>query len=163
MQFVRKEALGWCKFAIPLGIFMGVVVIWILCALLRFLSPEYFAGMPAFGISLPSIVAGICVGILTVLLAARSPAKRAAKVSPLAAVSGNANSVQPVRKAANTTFFKIDTALGFHHAKASKKNFILMVGSFSLSIILFWHFRSQLILCTIRLSYYPLSWLCEAQ
>lgn len=137
MRFVRKEALGWCKFAIPLGISTGAVVIWILCAILRFLSPEYFAGMPAFGISLPSIVAGISVGILTVLLAARSPAKRAAKVSPLAAVSGNANSLQPVRKATNTTLFKIDTALGFHHAKASKKNFVLMVGSFSLSIMLF--------------------------
>lgn len=137
MRFVRKEALGWCKFAIPLGISTGAVVIWILCALLRFLSPEYFAEMPAFGISLPSIVAGICVGILTVLLAARSPAKRAASVSPLAAVSGNANSLQPVRKAVNTTFIKIDTALGFHHAKASKKNFVLMAGSFSLSIILF--------------------------
>ncbi|WP_312426873.1 ABC transporter permease [Lacrimispora sp.] len=137
MQFVRKEAFGWCKFAIPLGISTGAVVIRILCALLRFLSPEYFAGMPAFGISLPSIASGICVGLLTVLLAARSPAKRAAKVSPLAAVSGNANSLQPVRKAANTALFKIDTALGFHHAKASKKNFVLMVGSFSLSIILF--------------------------
>lgn len=137
MRFVRKEALGWCKFAIPLGISTGAVVIWILCALLRFFSPEYFMGMPTLGISLPSITAGICVGILTVLLAARSPAKRAARVSPLEAVSGNANSLQPVRKAANTTLFKIDTALGFHHAKASRKNFTLMVGSFSLSIILF--------------------------
>ena len=137
MRFVRKEALGWCKSAIPMGIFTGAVIIWILCALLRFLSPEYFAGMPAFGISLPSIAAGMCVGILTVLMAARSPAKRAAKVSPLAAVSGNANSLKPVGKAANTALFKIDTALGFHHAIACKKNLILMAGSFSLSIILF--------------------------
>lgn len=140
MRFVRRDALGWCKFAIPLGVSTGIVVIWGLCAMLRYLSPEYFIGMPAFGISLPSIIAGICVGILTVLLAARSPAKRAASVSPLAAVSGNAYSLQPVRKAANTTLFKIDTSLGFHHAKASKKNFILMVGSFSLSIILFLSF-----------------------
>lgn len=140
MRYVRKEALTWCKFAILIGISIGIVVIWILCALLRFLSPEYFMGMPIFGISLPSIIAGIVVGILTVLLAARSPAKKAAKVSALVAVSGNANSMQPVRKAANTTLLKIDTALGFHHAKASKKNFILMVGSFSLSIILFLSF-----------------------
>lgn len=137
MRFVGKEALSWCKVAIPLGIAMGTIVIWILCALLRSLSPEYFIEMPTFGISFPSIMAGICVGILTVLLAARSPAKRAASVSPLTAVSGNANSFRPVRKAANTTLFKIDTALGFHHAKASPKNFVLMVGSFSLSIVLF--------------------------
>ncbi len=140
MRFVRKEALGWCKYAIPIGIAAGMAVIWILCAILRFLSPDYFSAMPALGISYPSIISGVCVGVLTVLLASRSPAKRASKVSPLAAVSGNANTLQPVRKAANTTFFKIDTSLGFHHAKAGKKNFFLMAGSFSLSIILFLSF-----------------------
>ncbi len=93
--------------------------------------------MPALSISYPSIIAGIVVGLLTVFFAARSPAKKASKVSPLAAVSGNANDLQPVKKAANTKFFKIDTSLGIHHAKASKKNFILMIGSFSISIILF--------------------------
>lgn len=140
MKFVRKEALGWCKSAIPLGITTGIVLIWLLCAVLRCLSPEYFMGMPAFAISLPSIIAGICVGIMTVLFAARSPAKKASRVSPLSAVSGNANDLRPVQKAANTAFFKINTALGIHHAKASKRNLALMVGSFSLSIILFLSF-----------------------
>lgn len=140
MKLVRKEALRWCRFAIPFGVVAGIVVIWVLCAMLRYLSPQYFKGMPAFGISFASIVSGICVGILTVLLAARSPAKKASKVSPLAAVSGNANDLRPVRKAANTAFLKIDTALGIYHAKSSKKNYSLMVGSFSLSIILFLSF-----------------------
>lgn len=137
MQLVRKEALNWCRFAIPIGVVGGMVLVWVLCFILRQLSPEYFGGMPALSISYPSIIAGIVVGLLTVLLAARSPAKKASKVSPLAAVSGNANDLQPVKKAANTKFFKIDTSLGIHHAKASKKNFILMIGSFSISIILF--------------------------
>ena len=137
MRLVRKEALNWCRFAIPLGVAGGIVLIWVLCFILRQLSPEFFGGMPAFSISYPSVIAGIVVGLLTVLLAARSPAKKASKVSPLAAVSGNANDLQPVKKAANTKFFKIETSLGIHHAKASKKNFILMIGSFSVSIILF--------------------------
>lgn len=140
IRLVRKEALLWCRLAIPIGIGVGIVVIWILCAVLRVLSPEYFAQMPAFGLSIPSILAGILMGLLTVLLAARSPAKKAARVSPLAAVSGNANGFQPAKKAANTRFFKVETALGIHHAKASKKNLILMVGSFALSIILFLSF-----------------------
>lgn len=140
MRLVRKEALGWCKFAIPLGVATGVVVIWVLCYVLRFLSPEYFAAMPTFSISFPSIIAGVCVGFITVLLASRSPAKRASRVSPLVAVSGNANNLQPIRKAANTAHVKVDTALGIHHAKSSRKNFILMIGSFSLSIILFLSF-----------------------
>nr|WP_300803806.1 FtsX-like permease family protein [uncultured Acetatifactor sp.] len=137
MRLVRKEALNWCRFAIPLGVAGGIVLVWVLCFILRQLSPEFFGGMPAFSISYPSVIAGIVVGLLTVLLAARSPAKKASKVSPLAAVSGNANDLQPVKKAANTKFFKIETSLGIHHAKASKKNFILMIGSFSVSIILF--------------------------
>ncbi len=140
MKLVHKEALSWCKYAIPIGVAAGSVIIWILCAILRYLSPDYFGSMPVFAISLPSIAAGICAGILTVLLAARSPARRASKVSPLAAVSGNANYLRPVRRAANTLFFKIDTALGIQHAKSSNKNFFLMVASFSLSIILFLSF-----------------------
>lgn len=140
MCLVRKEALSWCRLAIPVGISIGVVVIWVLCAVLRFLSPEYFEAMPTFGLSIPSILAGIVVGLLTVLLAAYSPAKKAAKVSPLAAVSGNANTLKPARNAANTKLFKIDTALGIHHAKASRKNLLLMTSSFALSIILFLSF-----------------------
>lgn len=140
MRLVRKEALSWCRFAIPIGVLSGVVVIWILCFILRLLSPEYFGAMPRFSISAPSILAGIIVGLLTVLLAAQSPAKRASKVSPLAAVSGNANDLQPIRKAANTKWLKVDTSLGIHHAKSSRKNYILMVASFGLSIVLFLSF-----------------------
>lgn len=76
IRLVRKEALLWCRFAIPAGFGVGIVIIWILCAVLRILSPEYFAQMPAFGLSIPSIMAGILVGLLTVLLAARSPAQK---------------------------------------------------------------------------------------
>ena len=140
MRLVRKEALNWCRLAIPVGVVTGTVVVWVICFVLRSLSPAYFGGMPIFSVSIPSILAGLCVGLLTVLLAARSPAKKASKSSPLAAVSGNANDLQPVRRAANTTYMKVDTSLGIHHAKSSKKNFVLMVGSFSLSIILFLSF-----------------------
>ena len=77
MRLVHKEALNWCRFAIPIGVVSGMVLIWILCFILRQLSPEFFGGMPTFGISYPSIIAGIVIGLLTVLLAARSPAKKA--------------------------------------------------------------------------------------
>jgi len=72
--------------------------------------------------------------------ASNAPAKKAAKVSPLAAVSGNANDLEPARNAANTQLLKIDTALGIYHAKANRKNLFLMTSSFALSIILFLSF-----------------------
>ena len=139
-QYVRREALNWCRSAIPLGLILSLVMVWALCAVLRFLSPYYFGDMPAFGISLPGLAAGAVVGIVTVLLAARSPAKQAAKVSPLTAVSGNGGTTHAARKAANTRLFHVETALGIHHASGSRKNFILMAGSFAFSIILFLSF-----------------------
>lgn len=137
MKFVRREGLRWCKFAIPIGLICGIVVVWGLCAALKFISPEYFAELPVFRVSWISILCGIIIGFLTVLLAAQAPAKKAASVSPLTAVSGNAFSRQSVKTAANTRLFHIDTSLGVNHAMSNKKSFVLMVGSFALSIILF--------------------------
>ena len=142
IRLVHREALSLCTYAIPSSIILGMIIIWVLCALLRALSPMYFATMPAFAISLPGIAAGVIIGILTVLLASRAPAKRASKASPLAAVTGNANDTAPVRRAANTALCKVDTALGIHHARASRKNFLLVVSSFALSIILFLSFST---------------------
>ena len=141
-RFVRREGLQWCKTAIPLGLALGTVVVWLLCGVLRILTPGYFSELPVFGVSGIGILSGIVLGVVTVLLAARSPAQKAARVSPLAAVSGNAGLSQPVSGGAHTRLFSIETALGVHHATASKKNFLLMVGSFSLSIILFLAFSA---------------------
>ncbi len=141
IRLVHREALTLCGFAIPVALAVSIAVIWILCALLRFLSPKYFDTMPAFAISLPSIFAGILIGILTVFLAARAPAKKAAGVSPLTAVSGQIHTA-PVRRAANTFFCKVDTALGIHHATGNRKSFLLVTASFALSIILFLSFST---------------------
>lgn len=142
MRFVRLEGLYWCKTAIPIGIIFSVVIVWILSAAMRVINPQWFSSMPILGISWISVIASILLGLLTVLLAARSPAKRAAKVSPLTAVSGNAGQTASFRKAANTTTFKIETALGIHHAKAKKKNYILMTGAFAVCITLFLTFST---------------------
>lgn len=142
MRFVRLEGLYWCKTAIPIGIIFSVVIVWILSAAMRVINPQWFSSMPILGISWISVIASILLGLLTVLLAARSPAKRAAKVSPLTAVSGNAGQTASFRKAANTAAFKIETALGIHHAKAKKKNYILMTGAFAVCITLFLTFST---------------------
>lgn len=144
VRFVRKEALGWCKTAVPAGILAGMVVTWILCGMLRFFSPGLFEGMPVFGISFPGLAAGGAAGVITVLWAAGKPARQAAGVSPLTAVSGNAGTVRAARKAANTRFFKVDTALGMHHAAGSKKTLFLISGSFAFSIILFLSFSTAI-------------------
>lgn len=136
-RFVRLEALNWCKTAIPVGVVLGTVCTWALCAILRFVVKEEFTAIPLFGISPIGIVSGVIMGLVTVLLAARAPAKQAAKVSPVAAVSGNTENTGRVRRPVRVGVLPIEISLGTHHAMSARKNLILMTGSFALSIILF--------------------------
>lgn len=144
IRFVRLEALSWCKTAIPQGCFLGLAVNWILCAILRLLVKGEFADMPLFGVSAVGIVLGIAVGVITVFIAAHSPARQAARVSPVSAVSGSQEAAKTGGRMAALRFFRVETALGVRHAAAAKKNLVLMTGSFALSIILFFVFSACL-------------------
>lgn len=137
IRFVRLEALNWCKTAVPIGAVLGVVSAWVLGAILRYWVQGEFADWPVFGVSLVGILSGVVLGLLTVLLAARSPAKRASRVSPVAAVSGNADEQRRKPHRTGKGFLSVETSLGFSHAVSAKKNLVLMSGSFALSIILF--------------------------
>lgn len=143
-RYVRLEALNWCKTAIPIGIVLGILTTWGLCFWLKYGIQGELTEIPLFYVSISGIVLGIAVGILTVLLAAHSPAKRAAKVSPAVAVSGNAQNTAKSRRMMLGSFSKIDIALGMNHAISARKNLILMTGSFALSIILFFGFSAGL-------------------
>lgn len=144
IRFVRLEALNWCKTAIPIGCALGTVTCWILCAILRFFVKGEWVDMPLFAVSINGILCGALVGVITVFIAAHSPAKQAAMVSPAAVVSGNADMSKNVNHAAKTRFLKVETSLGIHHATGTKKNLFLMTGSFALMIVLFLAFSACL-------------------
>ena len=137
IRYVRLEALNWCKTAVPVGLVTGTAIEWGICAFLRYGIGGEFAAMPVFALSPVGLISGATVGIVTVLLAAQSPAKRASKVSPMAAVSGNSDTALSVRHTRKRKIRKVERTLGIHHATASKKNWFLLTASFSLSIILF--------------------------
>ena len=137
--FVRLEALSWCKTAVPLGLVLGTGTSWVLCAILHYGIGGEFATMPVFELSPVGLASGAAVGIITVLMAAQAPAKRAAKVSPMAAVSGSSDTTT-VRHAFRLHGGRMESALGIHHATGSKKNWGLVTASFALSMILFFLF-----------------------
>lgn len=136
VRYVRLEALNWCKTAVPVGMVLGTAISWGICAMMRYGIGGEFSSMPVFAFSVVGLSSGAVVGMMTVLLAAQAPAKRAAKVSPMAAVSNNTESVHHARRTFIFGFGKIERRLGIHHATASRKNWFLMTASFSLSMIL---------------------------
>ena len=144
IRYVRLEALNWCKTAIPFGCALGTFATWILCLILKFLVKSEWDDIPLFAVSVIGILSGAVVGVITVFIAAHSPAEKAASVSPAAAVSGSAEDSTHFAHAVSTKFFKVETSLGIHHAAAAKKNLFLMTGSFALMIALFLTFSACL-------------------
>ena len=136
IRFVRLEALNWCKTAVPVGVLFGTLVSWGICAALRYGIGGEFATTPVFQMSPIGLGSGVVVGTVTVLLAAESPARRAARVSPMAAVSVSGGNHAAAHSMVGCSFGRVETSLGIHHAMASKKNWFLMTSSFALSIIL---------------------------
>ncbi len=143
MRFVRLEALNWCKTAIPVGLVVSEAFTFALSLILQYKVGGEFEDF-RYRFSVIGIVSGVLVGVISVLLAAYSPAKRAASVSPVAAVSGNAETGKAVAHAANTRIFKVEHGLGVHHAVAAKKNLILMSLSFAFTVTLFLVFSAGL-------------------
>lgn len=136
IRFVRLEALNWCKTAIPVGLLLGTLASWGICAYLRYGIGGEFAAMHVFALSPVGLISGVLVGALTVLLAAQAPAKRAARVSPMSAVSGNSEAALPKMRAVKQKLGKVERTLGIYHATGSRKNWLLMTASFALTIIM---------------------------
>lgn len=138
-KYIRREGLLYCIKAIPLGLLAGSGVLWLAIFVLNYINTKYLPRLPQFGVSLPSILAGIIIGVLVVMIASNAPAKNAAKVSPQAAVTGNINQTnnQSFKRTSNTRLFHVDTAMGLRHAFSNKKSMVLIAGSFAISIILF--------------------------
>jgi putative ABC transport system permease protein len=135
-RYIRLEGFRYCLVGIPIGLLAGCVVMWAAAIFLKVLDTSIFPDMPIFQISFMGLLAGAVLGFLTVMMASSSPAKKASKVSPQAAVTGNINN-QKINRSSNTKRFRVDTAMGISHAFSNKKNMVLMTGSFAISIILF--------------------------
>lgn len=139
-RFVILQGLRQSVKGIPIGLAAGQVITWGACLLLKAVSGERFSEIPMFQFSRIGLAAGTIVGFLIVLLASLSPAGKAARVSPVTAVSGNTQIMQN-KKAANTKLFHVETSMGIFHALSGKKNLFLMTCSFAISIMLFLSFQ----------------------
>lgn len=139
LQGVRQSIKG-----VPVGLIVGQIITWCACLLLKSISGERFSEIPLFQFSISGLIAGVIIGFLIVLLASLSPAKKAAKVSPVTAISGNTQLTQN-KRAANTKLFHVETSMGIFHALSGKKNVFLMTCSFAISIMMFLSFQVMVV------------------
>lgn len=137
-RYIRAEGLRYCLVGVPIGLVSGCCIVYLAVFFLNVLNSQYLPEMP-LQISWSGVLAGAISGFVTVMLASQSPAKKAASVSPQAAVTGNINNTnnRRIEKAADTRQLHVDTAMGFRHAFSNKKSMVFITGSFAISIILF--------------------------
>jgi len=98
IHFVQLEALNWCKTAIPIGCALGTVTCWVLCLILRFVVKGEWVDMPLFAVSISGILSGAVVGVVTVFIAAHSPARQAARVQRSPAMPTQRPTTPPTRQ-----------------------------------------------------------------
>ncbi|MGQ9675848.1 MAG: ABC transporter permease [Chloroflexota bacterium] len=142
IRLVRKEALHITARAIPVGVAAGLLVALLCSTLLKFYNSSIFGDIPLLQISLPGIGAGIAVGFLTVFVASFLPARKAASVSPVSAVTGgDVGSAPKEKRALLTKAFRIEIAMGISNAVEKRKTLFLMSSSIAISIAIFLGFQ----------------------
>ncbi len=142
-KLVRKEGLAIALRAIPPGIALGMLMALFCSAILKFYNNTIFGEIPLFSISISGILLGIAIGFLTVFISSLVPAKKAAGVSPINAVSGSKEMKisKTVKKGYLSKLMGLETAIGVNSAFMKKKTLFLMSCSIALSIIMFLGFN----------------------
>lgn len=140
---VKREGLHINLRAIPIGLLAGIFITFLGSEVLKFYNNSLFGGMALFKVSIAGIVSGGIIGFLTVFVASLLPARKAANVSPVNAVTGS-NEIKISKKRKQgllTKMFHVDVAMGINNATVKKKILFLMSCSIAISIVMFLGFQ----------------------
>ncbi len=138
-RLVGRESLLISLKAIPFGVLAGILITFACSAVLKFYNKNFFGDITIFNVSTIGIGAGVLTGFLTVFMASLLPAKKAARVSPVNAVTGSGEIKITKRKKRGilTRLFRVETAIGMNNAVNKKRTLVLMSSSIAISIVLF--------------------------
>lgn len=142
-RLVRRESLLISLKAIPFGVLAGILLSFAGSAVLKYYNNDIYGDISIFNFSTIGIAAGVLTGIMTVFIASFLPAKKAARVSPVNAVTGS-NEIKISRRSKRgflMKFLRAETAIGINNAVNKKRTLILMSCSIAISIILFFGFN----------------------
>lgn len=144
VKLVRREAVVIAIKAMPFGILAGIFMTFLCLAVLKIFNPAMYEDISLFQLNLPGIAAGIVLGFATVLIACINPARRASRISPVCALTGDIPEIskRSTSRGILSRIFPIELTMGLKNACKSKKTLFLMSGSVGLSIVLFLLFQA---------------------
>lgn len=128
--------------AIPLGIIMAAVAVFVLCWLINFIIGDYLNNIE-FAFSMPTwaIIIGIIMATITIYLSCIIPAKKASKISPIDAIRSNQDIKISNKKLKISPLFKkifnIGGQISLKNLKRNKKKYRTTVISLVVSIVIF--------------------------
>lgn len=142
-KLVKREGIMITLKAIPIGVVSGMLLTFICSVILKYYNQKIFSEIPLFSVSITGIGAGIIIGFLTVYIASLLPARKAAQVSPVNAVTGSSEIKvkKTTKRGSLTKIFRIEKAIGITNALTKKKTLVLMSSSIAISIIMFLGFQ----------------------
>ncbi len=143
-RMVLFEALSVSAIGIPLGILVGIGGIGVTLLLIGDKFTAMFSGYPEpmrICVSWVSIVAAIIVALITVLISAWIPSKRATRISAVEAIRQNTD-IKAKNKSVKTSkltykLFGLPGVIASKHYKRNKKKYRTTVVSLFMSIVLF--------------------------
>lgn len=143
-RMVLFEALSVSAIGIPLGILVGIGGIGVTLLLIGDKFTAMFSGYPEpmrICVSWVSIVAAIIVALITVLISAWIPSKRATRISAVEAIRQNTD-IKAKNKSVKTSkltykLFGLPGVIASKHYKRNKKKYRTTVISLFMSIVLF--------------------------
>jgi len=142
-KIVKREGFYVTLRALPIGLVAGMLLALLCSAILKFYNSSYFGEMALFNVSIVGILTGSVIGFLTVFIACSLPAKKAAGVSPVNAITGS-NELKISKKKKQGLLMKLfpaEVAIGVNNAVVKKKTLFLMSCSIAISIIMFLGFQ----------------------
>ncbi len=141
---VKFEALILGLIGIPLGIFFGILAVYVVIKIINIIGGNFILpnlGGVHFNVSLIVIIISIGLSFITIYLSSISSSRRASRVSPIENLKNN-NEIKINSKKLTTPkiihkIFKTGGVLAYKNLKRSKKKYRTTVISLTISIIAF--------------------------
>lgn len=138
---VRYEAFLLGVAAIPVGLFSGVFACFAVIGIINYFFPEGLYITLEFHTSWVAILAGAMLSAVTIFLSAERPAKKAAKVSPIAAMHGQTEITVKKRDVSSPgwikKFFGMGGVIAYKNMKRSRRKYRVSMLSIIISVTIF--------------------------